>query len=118
MATKTTIVCNSTESKSLYATLILGSSAAALGNDVILFFSVSASESLKKGALEKIDVKGMPDILELYQAVLDLKGKIYLCELALEVKGIKKEDLREGVELVGATTYMSEIQDAQITLSF
>ena len=62
--------------------------------------------------------KGLPNLLELYEGVRNLGGKIYVCELALEAKDLKKEDLRDGVEIVGATTFMDEIRDATITLSF
>jgi predicted peroxiredoxin len=62
--------------------------------------------------------KGLPNLLELYEGVRALGGKIYVCELALEAKDLKKEDLREGVEIVGATTFINEIKDATITFSF
>ncbi len=118
MANKTAIVCNSAEAKSVFATLIFGSSAAALGNEVILFFGVSAARILKKGELEKINTKDMPDAVELFGIIRELKSKIYLCSLALEDKTLKKEDLLEDVEITGAISFMSEIQDAKITLSF
>ncbi len=118
MAKKTAIVCNSAEFKNIYPTFILGSAAAALGNEVILFFTPGAADALKKGAIEQIDVEGMPNLAELVKGVQELKGRICLCELALEAKGLKREDLRDGVEIIGATSFMAEVQDAQITFSF
>ena len=55
---------------------------------------------------------------ELVEAFHVLGGRILLCELAFEAKDIKEEDLREGVEIVGATTFLNEIKDATITFSF
>ena len=118
MAQKTAIVCNGREPGNVYPVFILGSAAAALGNEVILFFTPAGADVLKKGVIEQIKVEGMPDLTELVKGVRELKGRICLCELALEGKGLKKEDLRDGVEIVGATSFMAEIQDAQITLSF
>ena len=57
-------------------------------------------------------------MIELYNGMIDLGAKIYVCELALEAKDLKKEDFREGVEIVGATTFINEIKDATITFSF
>ena len=50
--------------------------------------------------------------------VLALGGKIFVCELALDAKDLKKEDFREGVEIIGATTFINDIKDATITFSF
>jgi len=63
-------------------------------------------------------VKGLPDPIELIEGVVGLGGRILVCELALEAKDLKKEDFREGVEIVGATTFLNEIKDATITFSF
>lgn len=115
---KVAMVCNGAESKNLYPAFILGSSAIASGDDLILFFTPGAAPALKKGELEKIKSKGMPDMADLVEGVTALGGRILLCELAFEAKDMTKEDLRDGVEVVGATTFMAEISDAQITFSF
>ena len=115
---KVAITCNSTEPTSIFPTFILGSAAAACGDDVILFFTPSGSPSLVKGELEKIKGKGMPDLIELVDGLLVLGGRIIACELCFTAKDIKPEDLREGVEVMGATSFLGEISDAQITFSF
>lgn len=112
------IVCNGSEPKNLYPTFILGSAAAAAGDKVILFFTPGAAPALKKGVLDEIKAKGMPDMIELVEGVQNLGGRILLCELALEAKDLKKEDFRDGIEIVGATSFMAEIKDAQVTFSF
>ena len=71
-----------------------------------------------KGVIEKMEGKGLPNLLELYEGVKLLGAKIYVCELALEAKDLKKEDFREGIEIIGATTFINEIKDATITFSF
>jgi len=96
----------------------LGSSAIASGDDLILFFTPGAAPALRKGELEKIKGKGMPDMADLVEGVEDLGARLLLCELALEAKDMKKEDFRESVEIVGATSFMAEISDAQVTFSF
>ncbi len=115
---KVALVCNGSENKNIIPTLVLGSSAAASGDEVYVFFTPGAGDLMKPGVIENIKVKGYPDAIELWDGIKNLGGKFYLCELALEAKDLKKEDLRDDIELVGATTFMSDIQGAQITFSF
>ncbi len=118
MSKKVAIVCNGSEPKNLYPTFILGSSAVASGDEVVLFFTPGAAPALRKGELEKIKSKGMPDMKELVEGLHSLGGRMLLCELALEAKDMKKEEFRDGIEIVGATSFMADINDAQITFSF
>ena len=115
---KVAMVCNGVEPKNLYPAFILGSSAIASGDDLILFFTPGAAPALKKGELEKIKGKGMPDMADLVEGIMALGARILLCELAFEAKDMTKDEIREDVEVVGATTFMAEISDAQITFSF
>ena len=115
---KVAIVCNGSEPKNLYPTFVLGSSAAALGDEVLLFFTPGAGPALKKGELETIKGKGMPDMADLLNGIKNLKVRLLLCELAMEAKDLKKEELRDGVEIVGTTSFMADIRDARITFSF
>lgn len=114
----TAITVNGSEPVNIFPAMILGSAAAATGDDVTVFFTPGGSPVMVQGELEKIKGKGMPDIVELYEGILALGGRIMVCELALEAKDIKAEDFREGVEVVGATTFLSSIAGASITLSF
>ena len=115
---KVAIVCNGTEPKQLYPAFISGSSAAALGDEVVLFFTPGAAPALKKGELEKINGKGMPDMADLVNGLKQLNARLLLCELALEVHDLKEEELRDGVEIVGATSFMADIENATKTFSF
>jgi predicted peroxiredoxin len=116
--TKTVFVCNGSEPKNLYPTFILASSAIASGDEVILFFTPGGGPALKKGMLEEIKGKGMPDMADLVEGVESLGAKIYLCELALEAKDLKEDEIRESVEIIGATNFISMLHDAQVTFSF
>jgi predicted peroxiredoxin len=115
---KVAITVNGSAPPNIYPPMILGSSAAASGDDVTIFCCPGGAPTMVKGELEKISGKGLPNIVELYDGILSLGGKIYVCELALENKDLKRGDFREGVEIVGATTFMASISDATITFSF
>ncbi|MGD9117591.1 MAG: DsrE/DsrF/DrsH-like family protein [Dehalococcoidia bacterium] len=114
----TAITVNGSEPSNIFPAMILGSAAAATGDDVTIFFTPSGAPVMLKGELEKIEAKGMPNIVELYEGLQILGGKILVCELALGAKDLKAEDFREGVEIVGATTFLASISGASITLSF
>ena len=116
--TKTAFICNGSEKKNLYPLFVLASSSVASGDELILFFTPEGAPALKKGVLEEIKGKGMPDMADLVEGVMALGARILLCELAFEAKDIKEDEIREGVEIVGATTFIAEIHDAQITFSF
>jgi predicted peroxiredoxin len=118
MARTVAIVCNGADNKSLYPTFVLGSAAAAAGDEVMIFFTPGAVSALKKGELEKITAKGMPDMKGLVEGITALGGKLILCELALEAKDVTKEELRDDLEISGATSFMAGIKNPCVTFSF
>ena len=115
---KVAITVNGSAPSNIYPTMILGSSAAANGDDVVIFCCPGGAPTMVKGELEKISGKGLPNILELYDSMRTLGGRILVCELALENKDIKANDFREGVEIVDAPTFLNEASDAQLTFYF
>jgi predicted peroxiredoxin len=115
---KVAIVVNSTEPRCVYPPFILGTSGLAIGDDVIWFFCPGGAPILKKGELEKLKGKGLPDMEDLIKKVHALGGKIYLCELALEAKDLKREELRDDIEIIGATEFMSKASGCTVTFSF
>jgi len=51
---------------------------------------------LVKGELEKLGTpKGLPNLVDLFNTILDQGGTVIMCELANEAKHIKLEDLRD-----------------------
>ena len=55
---------------------------------------------------------------ELYKGFISLGGRLLVCELAFDVHDFTAEDLIEGTEVVGATTFVAEAADANLTFSF
>lgn len=115
---KLAITVNGAEPKNIFPPFILGSSAIASGDDVILFFCPGGSPALVKGKMEGISVDGLPDLMELVEGFQALGGRILICELAFDVHDFTEDDIREGVEVVGATTFINEAKDATLSFSF
>jgi predicted peroxiredoxin len=116
---KMVIMCNSNPG-GVMPTFIMGASGVGIGEEVLLFFCPGGSEVLVNGELEKFQgKKGLPDPVELFNTILDEGGRIVLCELALENKGIKKEDLRdERIEIMNAPSFLLEADGAGMSLVF
>jgi peroxiredoxin family protein len=53
---------------------------------------------------------------ELLQECIDLGVKFIACQMTLDVMGIKKEELIDGVEIGGAATFINFANEAHITL--
>jgi predicted peroxiredoxin len=113
------VICNS-DSTGVMPTFIMGASGVGIGEDVLIFVCPNGANVLLKGELEKFQgKKGLPDPVELFNTILDEGGRIILCELALENKGIKKEDLRDKrIEIMNAPSFLLQAQGAGITFTF
>jgi predicted peroxiredoxin len=116
---KTMILCNHADGSGVFPTLIMGSSAASLGDEVLIFFCPGGAQALVKGELEKLrGAKGLPDPVELYDTIRELGGRMIICELAFEAKGIDRNNLRDGVEVMNAPGFLLEAQGATMSLVF
>jgi predicted peroxiredoxin len=118
-ASKTIIMCNHDDANSILAALVMAAAAAATGEQVLMFFQPGAAKLLAKGELEKYqDLKGQPDPIMLYESIMVLDGRIILCELGLPIHDIKEEDLREGVEIMMASSFLFEAEGANMIFSY
>jgi predicted peroxiredoxin len=118
---KMVVVCNHADAPHVMPTLIMGASGVSVGDEVLLFFCPGGANALVQGELEKIrdmHLKGLPDPVQLYNDILDEGGKVILCELALENKGIDAANVREGVQIWNAPSFLLEAQGAGLSLTF
>jgi peroxiredoxin family protein len=68
---------------------------------------------MMKGWMAKEKVPSIPELLAMCQ---EAGVKIMACQMSMDVMGIKKEDLIDGIEYVGAGTYLGYASEAAITL--
>ncbi|HTP09067.1 MAG TPA: DsrE family protein [Anaerolineae bacterium] len=117
--TKMVVVCNNAQT-GIMPTLIMSTSGIALDYEVIVFFCPGGSPMLLKGELEKLGTpKGLPNPVNLFNTLLDQGGTVILCELALEAKDIKPEDLRDPrIAIKNAPSFLMDAEGATMTLSF
>ena len=62
--------------------------------------------------------ENLPDLLEMMEGLKMLGARLLICELGFGVHGLKEEDLIEGLEIVGATTFVAEALGSELTFSF
>lgn len=116
---KIVVVCNHDDEQSVMAALVMSAAVAATGDQVLMFFQPGAAKVLAKGELEKYQgLKGQPDPLDLFESIQVLDGRIILCELGLPIWDLEKSDLREGVEVMMASTFLFEAEGAAMTFSY
>ncbi len=120
MAQKMVVVCNGDESKNIMPTLIFASSGLALDYEVHVFFCPAGTKWVLKEELEKLGTpKGLPDPLKLFNDILDLGGRVVLCELALENKGVTPQDLRDSrIIIEKAPPFLMAAEGAEMTYCF
>ena len=116
---KTVIACNHDDAISIMAALVMGAAAAATGEEVLMFFQPGAAKTLVAGELEKLQgLKGQPDPIMLFESIAELDGRFILCELGMPIWDIEATDLREGVEVMMASSFLFEAEDANMVFSY
>jgi peroxiredoxin family protein len=66
-----------------------------------------------KGLMKKHNV---PSIEELLQQAIDNGAKIIACQMSMDLMGIKREELIEGIEVGGVANYLDASEDAGTNL--
>ncbi|HUT27449.1 MAG TPA: DsrE/DsrF/DrsH-like family protein [Methanomassiliicoccales archaeon] len=111
--------------------MMMGNTAASMGLDTHIFFTFFGLRLLKKGSNPKMPgmfrfftgmmikkMKGMG--IEAFQEQLtmakDLGIHLYACNTSMELMGIKKEDLIDGVTILGAAAFLDIGADSDMQL--
>ena len=119
MSDKMVVIMNHDDEISVMAALVMGAAIAATGSEPLIFVQPGAAKVLVKGALDKYQtLKGQPDPVYLFESIKVLEGRFILCELGLPIFDIEKEDLYEDVEIMNASSFLWEIEDAKMVFSY
>jgi predicted peroxiredoxin len=116
---KIVVVLNHDDPQSVMAALVMSAAVASTGDQVLFFIQPGGAKILAKGALEKYQgLKGQPDPMDLFDAIQVLDGRIILCELGLPIWDMSEEDLVDGVEVMMASTFLFEAEDAKMVYCY
>jgi len=155
MENKKTIIVFSGDLDKAMAAFIIATGAAAMGDDVTMFFTFWGLNILRKakkvqvkkdflermfGAMmprgpEKLGLskmnfgglgtkmmryimkkKNVNTLTELMENARALGVKMIACTMSMDVMGIKKQELIDGIEYAGVATYLGEADEANVNL--
>ncbi len=154
MSSKTIIMFSGDLDKAM-ASLIIANGAAAMGDEVTMFFTFwglnvlrkakkikvkkefmekmfgfmmprgadklrlskmnfgGAGTAMMKSIMRKKNVNSLPQLLESAQS---MGVKMIACTMSMDIMGIKKEEIIDGVELAGVATYLGEADNSNVNL--
>ncbi|MBN2576521.1 MAG: DsrE/DsrF/DrsH-like family protein [Deltaproteobacteria bacterium] len=119
MAKKMVVFCGSDEPQKAFPPFMLGSGAIAMDMNLMLFFTMSGLNIIKKGGAENIKLAGAPKPLtEFIKIMIQNKARLVACSAAFPIVNCKESDLIEGVECGGVATFVDEAEEADIVLTF
>lgn len=67
----------------------------------------------EKGKMVVLNVDSLPMLIE---NAMELGVKVIACSMSMDVMGIRKEELIDGVEIGGVATYLGKANDSNLNL--
>jgi len=101
----------------LYAPFILATTAAAMGQEPIVYFFIKGITVVKKGEAEKIRIGEFPKLSEVIDQAVQAGVKLMVCEQSCMLLGLDRGDFIEPAQVVGAATLNDIALDADAVIS-
>ena len=89
-----------------YSPLFYAMAAAAMGMEVMVWFTMDGTNQLKRGAAEKVKLDPTSDVTlkTMLEQTMESDIKLRVCQQSMALWNMKQEDLIPGVEILGATS--------------
>jgi len=89
-----------------YSPLFYAMAAAAMEMDVMVWFTMNGTNQLKKGEAEKVKLDPNSDVTlrTMLEQAREAGVKLRVCQQSMALWNITKQDLIDGVEILGATS--------------
>ncbi len=103
-----------------YSPIFYAMAAAAMEMDVMVWFTMNGTNQLKKGAAEKVQLDPTSDVTlkTLLTQAMDADVKLRVCQQSMELWDMTKDDLIDGVEILGATSIIDLALSADHVMYF
>jgi peroxiredoxin family protein len=75
----------------------------------------AVATSMMNGWMKKANVSKLSELLEI---AMEMDVRIIACQMTMDVMGIKKEDLIDGIEVAGAASFLEFASQDAMTLTF
>jgi predicted peroxiredoxin len=100
----------------------LATAAAAMDNEVSIYFTMNGPQLLAKGAPEEIIVPkaggGGKELRYFIDMALDMDVRLLVCQPSLDLHGFTMADMIEGVEMIGGAAFNDMAIEADAVISF
>ncbi len=134
---KATFVVHSGDYDKIYSAFIMGNGFLAMGMEVSMYFTFWGLLRLKNGQLDsgelsrmhmlglgkwmvtrRMKKSGVASLERLAQDFKELGGKIFACDMTMDIMGVRPEDLRQDLitEYCAVGTYVEEARHSAVTL--
>ena len=131
MSKKVAIIASNGDIFNAYKVFNIANAAAATDMEVAVFFTFEGLNLIHtQGVTNIVMPQGMeqleegfkkanvPSVEELASMAQEMDVKFIACQMTMDVMGIEKEHLMDGIEVGGAVTFLEFAKNADITLSF
>ena len=75
----------------------------------------AVATNMMNGWMKKANVSKLSELLEI---AMEMDVRIIACQMTMDVMGIKKEDLIDGIEVAGAASFLDFASQDAMTLTF
>ncbi len=98
---------------------VMATAAQTMDVEVTVILQAAAVLLAKKGGCgENVHAPGLMPLKQLMDTFIELGGKLLLCTPCVKERGMKREELMEGSQLIAAGTVISEVLEAKSVLTY
>ncbi len=103
-----------------YSPLFYAMAAAAMEMEVMVWFTMDGTSQLKKGEAEKVQLDPTSDVTlkTMLEQTLDAEVELRVCQQSMALFDMTKDDLIDGVEILGATSIIDLALNADHVMYF
>lgn len=103
-----------------YSPLFYAMAAAAMEMEVLVWFTMDGTSQLAKGAAEKVQLDPTSDVTlkTMLEMAMESDVELRVCQQSMALFDLSKDDLIEGVEILGATSIIDLSLEADHVMYF
>lgn len=131
MSGKVAIIASNGGLFDAYKVFNIATAAAATEQEVSVFFTFEGLNLIHKETSKQLPMPegkehfqqgfanaNVPSIPELIEMAQEMGVKFIACQMTMDVMGLEKEILIDGIDVGGAVTFLDFAKDANVTLTF
>jgi predicted peroxiredoxin len=92
--------------------------AATAGQEAIVLCTIEAVRLGCEGGSAGVEAPGLPNLSDLMTEFMANQGKVWLCGACTKPRGIREDQLAQGVSIVGAAKVVEEVVAGARTVAF